>query len=324
MKRFPYLLSRIRRMNVRRFWEAIVSVSEITGKSRLAMALDMGLCAWKYGAGYMDYQLFELYRLNDAQRATYLTRGRNNELVRRYNKPENYRFFDDKREFYWVFHRYLRREWVWAGEVNREKVLKFASGHEEMIVKPIDGCCGRNVRKVTREEVLARPESFSGLLLEERIHQHSRVNSLHPDSVNTVRIVTIRKDGLTHIICAYLRIGNGGEVDNFNHGGMTAPVELTTGRVTAPAVNKEKEVFSSHPLTGVTIEGFLLPDWEMALDLVREAAEVVPGMGYIGWDVAFSEDGPLIVEENNFPGHDIYQLPAHTPDGIGVWSAFQV
>lgn len=324
MNRLCYLLERCRKMNVRRFRKTVVSVSETAGKSRLSTVMDMAQCAWKYGAGYMDYGLFEMYRLNDAQRDTYLTRGRNNELVRRYNQPEYHRIFDDKREFYRVFNRYLRREWIWAEKGNRDHAVKFASEYGELIVKPADGCCGNGVRRIHREEVLACPEAFTGMILEERIIQHPHLNRLYPGSVNTARIVTIRKNGLTHIICAYLRIGNGGEVDNFNHGGMTAPVDLTTGRITAVAVNKEKEVFSGHPITGVSIEGFQLPDWERALELVREAAEVVPEMGYIGWDVAFSPDGPLIVEGNNFPGHDIYQLPAHTPDGIGIWPAFQI
>jgi hypothetical protein len=90
------------------------------------------------------------------------------------------------------------------------------------------------------------------------------------------------------------------------------------------AVDKKKDVYKVHPMTGHPIEGFRLPDWEQALEMVAKAASKIPEMAYIGWDVAFSENGPLIIEGNNFPGHDIYQLPAHTPDGFGVYPQFQV
>ena len=35
--------------------------------------------------GYMDYDLFEMYNLTPEQRDTYLTRGRNNDIVVKYN-----------------------------------------------------------------------------------------------------------------------------------------------------------------------------------------------------------------------------------------------
>ena len=54
----------------------------------------------------------------------------------------------------------------------------------------------------------------------------------------------------------------------------------------------------------------------------KEACFVVPQMGYIGWDVGFSDKGPVFVEANEYPGHDIYQLPEHTKDGKGMWPLF--
>ena len=34
-------------------------------------------------------------------------------------------------------------------------------------------------------------------------------------------------------------------------------------------------------------------------------------------------DTQLLIEGNNFPGHDIYQLPPHRKDGIGVLPQFE-
>ena len=105
-----------------------------------------------------------------------------------------------------------------------------------------------------------------------------------------------------HIICAYFRIGNNGKcVDNFNSGGMVAPVDEKTGTVTQLAIDKQKNVYEKHPQTGETIKGFKFPYWNEAIELCKKACQEIPEMGYVGWDVAFTPEGPLFVEANEFP-----------------------
>ena len=111
-------------------------------------------------------------------------------------------------------------------------------------------------------------------------------------------------------------------MDNFNSGGMVAPIDVKTGIVSDRAIDKKKNLYEVHPATGNIIKGFKFPDWEEALKMCKEAAKVVPEMAYIGWDVAFSDKGPVFVEANEFPGHDIYQLPEHTPNKIGMMPKF--
>ena len=331
MKQIGYVLKRVANMDYAAMCRTLEKLHGVTGRSRVALLWDVQRCAVRYGAGYTDYQLFELYRLTPAQRDTYLTRGRNNQLVRRYNDPSFYSLFDDKAEFYELFSSFLHREWI-STKAPEWVMEAFIHKHGEVIIKPCGGMCGKGIRKfrVTDHdgvhrlsEELAKQQETA--LLEQVIVQHTVLERLYPSAVNTARIVTIRKDNTTHIICAYLRIGNNGAaVDNFNSGGMVAPIDEPTGVVRDAALDKQKQVYERHPMTGTAIRGLALPDWEQAVVMVREASAVVPQMGYIGWDVAFTPDGPCLVEGNNFPGHDIYQLPAHTPDGIGMWRRFQV
>ena len=42
------------------------------------------------------------------------------------------------------------------------------------------------------------------------------------------------------------------------------------------------------------------------------------GVRYIGWDVCITPDGPVLIEGNDYPGYDFWQLPEHTPDKIGL------
>ena len=129
---------------------------------------------------------------------------------------------------------------------------------------------------------------------------------------------------MPHVICAYFRIGNGKFVDNFNSGGMVAPVNEQTGEVMDKAIDKNKNLYETHPQTGAKIKGFKFPDWDTAITMCKEAAKIVPQMGYIGWDVCFTPNGPIFVEGNEFPGHDIYQLPEHTPNKIGMMPKFNI
>jgi len=196
------------------------------------------------------------------------------------------------------------------------------------MAKPIDGGCGKGIEKINAKNYNSSDELYDYLTdnhnfeLEEVINQHEDLNKIYDGAINTVRIVTILKDNKPNIICAYFRIGNGKFVDNFNSGGMVAPVDVETGIVADRAIDKNKNLYENHPQTGAKIKGFKFPYWEEALEMCRQASKVVPQMGYIGWDVCFTPTGPVFVEGNEYPGHDIYQLPEHTPNKIGMMPIF--
>ena len=331
MGNIKYMLSRISKMDYKAMLKKINDIHKKTKKSRIAIFLDMEECARKYGAGYMDYDLFEMYNLTDEQRDTYITRGRNNNLINKYNNKAYFHIFENKNEFNTIFEKYLKRDWIDVTTRSKEDVIKFIEKHKIFMAKPIDGGCGQGIEKIKVNEYKSLDELYNKLTegnnnfeLEEVIKQHPEVNKIYPDAINTVRVVTILKDGIPHVICAYFRIGNGKFVDNFNSGGMVAPVNEQTGEVIDRAIDKNKNLYETHPQTGAKIKGFKFPDWDKAINMCKEAAKVVPQMGYIGWDVCFTPDGPIFVEGNEFPGHDIYQLPEHTPNKIGMMPKFNV
>ena len=277
----------------------------------------------------MDYDLFEMYNLTDEQRDTYITRGRNNALISKYNNKAYFHIFENKDEFNEKFDKYIKRDWVKVKGTDKEKVLNFIEKHSIFMAKPIDGGCGKGIEKINVSDYNSTEELYNYLNtsnanfeLEEVIKQNEEVSKIYPGAINTVRVVTILKDNVPHVICAYFRIGNGKFVDNFNSGGMVAPIDVETGIVQDRAIDKNKILYENHPATGTPIKGFKFPYWNEALEMCKEAAKVVPQMAYVGWDVGFTPDGPLFVEANEFPGHDIYQLPEHTPDKIGMMPKF--
>lgn len=318
-------------MNYGAFFDKLTSLHNKTGKTGLALAWDMMNCAVKYGAGYMDYDLFEMYNLTPSQRNTYITRGRNNALVRKYNHKNYVHCFDNKAEFNGLFSEFIGRDWILLDD-DREKVLEFIGKREVFVAKPVDGSCGKGIRIITaslypdaKEIYTELKNSGQKLLLEDVIIQHPMINEIYPIAVNTLRVVTIRYMGKTKIVCAYFRMGNNSSfVDNFNSAGMVAPVDELTGVVKDKAIDKNKNLYEAHPFTSKPLKGFRFPCWDEAMDMVRKASCVVEQIGYVGWDVAFTPHGPCLVEGNPFPGHDIYQLPGHTAHKQGIYHKFKL
>ena len=333
MPNIKYLITRTLKMDYKNMYKKIKNISKITGKSKLAIFNDMRKCAINYGAGYSDYDLFEMYNLTEEERNTYITRGRNNYLIKKYNNPEYNHLFRNKSEFNTYFNKFIKRDFIHINEHTKDEVIAFMKKHKVFMAKPNSGTCGKGIEKIDTKDYESLDLLYDYLTissdnldyeLEELIIQGKEVNKIYPGSINTARIVTILNDNNeAHVVCAYFRIGNGKYVDNFNSGGMVAPVDEKTGIVIDKAIDKQKNLYERHPATNALIKGFKFPNWKEACDLVCEASHIIPEMRYIGWDVCFSTKGPILVEGNEYPGHDIYQLPEHTPNKIGIWPKFQ-
>jgi len=287
-------------------------------------------CGLRYGAGYKDYALCAFWDLSPEQRATYVTRGINNRIVRLCNDPAWYHCVADKREFNRIYGRFVRRGWLDLEQCGYDAFAEFMGGRDAVIAKPTADTCGRGIEKLRKADFSSLRELYAHLkaggagLVEDVIVPHPQVARLYPDAVNTYRIVTVTRGGRAGVVYAYIRIGNGGRfVDNFNSGGMTAPVDLESGVIGFPAVDKDGGCYPVHPATGCPIAGYPLPFWRESIEMCLEAAKVVPQLGYVGWDVAVSPQGPQLIEGNHFPGHDIYQMPALTENGMGVLPRFK-
>ena len=151
MKHIGYIMKRLLDMNYKAMLDMINHLHKKTGKSRLWLLWDMQRCATNYGAGYMDYNMFDMYNLTPAQRDTFLTRGRNNDFVRKYNDPSLMHIFHNKDEFNALFDKMVARDWVTTDD--REGSLAFLEKHPVFMSKPYDGSGGQSVEKMRREQI---------------------------------------------------------------------------------------------------------------------------------------------------------------------------
>ena len=66
----------------------------------------------------------------------------------------------------------------------------------------------------------------------------------------------------------------------------------------------ELGVLETHPKTGHSLVNFRVPYWQAARDMVIDAARKFAPIKTIGWDVAITPDGPVIIEGNTSWGID--------------------
>ena len=322
-----FVVKALLEMDIKGRLEDARQIAEKTGKPLCVILADMLGCAVRYGAGPADYKLFELYSKTADQRATFITRGMNNALVKKYNNMDQAHKIDNKTEFCQYFAQYTGRKCLPAQGVTREALAEFCAGKDRVLYKPTDGCCGRGIEmidlNVCHQEwlYLWLKEKKNGLL-DEVVEQHPVMADLYPDAVNTVRLVTLRRDGVTTPLFAFLRMGMDGKVvDNLNSAGIAAKLELKDGSIKLPAAGKDGKLYDCHPRTGTPIVGFTVPHWDRVLRIAEEASGVVPEVGYVGWDIAVRQNDVILIEGNTYPGHDILQLPAYTPDNTGMKDA---
>lgn len=303
---------------VSKMFSVIDEINAKTGKSKAKMFFDMIGCSVKYGAGYYDYQIFEFYNMNAKERKTYMTRVKNKKLIMRMNNQEYSYIFDEKNIFDEKFKDYLGREIKDIKGMTFEEFSQFMEGKDCIFAKPYIGESGKGIEKLyvkdyknineMYEYVISEEKGFG--VIEELIVQHKDVSKIYPYSLNCFRIVTLVENGVPHILYAVFKMGNNGKfVDNLENGGLACSFDLEKGEIdgighTSALVNHDK-----HPYTGIEFKGYKIPYIEETKELVKKVALVIPEIKYVGWDVCITENGPAIVEGNDYPAYDFPQLP---------------
>ena len=325
MSKLSFLVKKLSTMDYGNISDVAGKVHKKTGKNKLATTIDILKCGAKYQAGPLDYMQAAMYNMPSSTREDVITSGVNNTFVRACNNPEYFHFFSNKADFNRKFADFLGRDWM---EVNKETTMeeysKFISGKDRFILKPVDGMGGDGVEMLeATAKSYNRVVDSSPCIIEEVIQQCKELAALNPSSVNTIRIITILKDGVPQIPIAYLRMGNGGIVDNFCSGGMLTPIDIETGTLMYDAADQENNVYPVHPTTGVKIAGYTLPRFNDVKEFVKKAAMVIPEVRYVGWDVAITETGLCLIEGNEYPGHVFYIFANHHPDGNWMRKDFE-
>ena len=325
-----WMLKRIKNLSFSRIPTFVERVHKNSGKCKLSIYFDMATCALKYGAGYVDYTIFGMYNMSAAERRQLITREKNNNYVKYLNPAEHRKEFSEKHLFLKKYSDQIGRDWLYLPDADEGQIAAFFEKNPVFMAKTLDGMCGKGVEKLkvsdfgSVEELKAKLEADNQPLVEELITQHPEISRIHPHAINTVRICTLKDaDGNAHIVFACMRFGRGeSTVDNFNAGGMSAVVDFEKGVLMGRAIDKSGDLFAAHPDSNVTFDGVEIPFWKEAADTVLTAAKMSEHIRYVGWDVAITPTGPVLVEGNEFPGHDLFQLHGQLDENKGILPVF--
>lgn len=287
----------------------------LSDSQKKALFKDMRHWLKKYYYSYYEYFAYNFIETKSEQeRLAFISNYERRTLIFRLNRPEDKQFFDNKLLAASKFSEFFKRDYCGIKSLKDvDKLENFLTKYKKAVVKPIGSSWGHGVRIVeVKDESNVRELAtsivkeydrrsgfdFYGGIVEEFVVQDGRFAKLHPQSVNSIRITTIRLDTETVIFEPFLRVGRGDScVDNAGSGGIICPLNVETGAVFA-ARDEHGVAYETQPETGERLLGFQIPRWDEAKEFVRKAAQVVPTTRIIAWDVALTPDGWILLEAN--------------------------
>lgn len=241
-----------------------------------------------------------IFRLNDLQySAAYVDKGFYDTLFPDVNRPKTFIknvngfYYDDK------------------NAISKEEAISRCLNLKEAIIKPsVFGTWGEGVKLFHTDNGfipelnMSVPDLFlqykKSFIIQSKLEQHPDLAKLNPTSVNTIRVMSYRKENEVIILYAVIRIGRLGKVvDNETAGGIKADINLQTGRIKGPAFGSPKEKNMPQTDSGTTLDNYLIPSFPEVLEFVKNLHLRLPYFRLIGWDISVDKEGkPVMIEWN--------------------------
>lgn len=188
------------------------------------------------------------------------------------------------------------------------KTTESSHGENVWVIKAIDFF--NNDAVMTRfDDRVLKLSSILGkeaLIFESVVRQTSQFADFNKSSVNTIRFMTtLYPDGSARVISTFIKIGRAGKcVDNASDGGnVDACVDTETGMIKY-AIQFDgwqhiKDI-ENHPDNGTQLNGVIVDNWQSICEEVKRFQQAFPYCKAAGWDIAITEDGPVVIEINDF------------------------
>lgn len=270
------------------------------------IVLDMIYCLHRFGISFQDYCIYDFAHNFDVNyRNSFVADKLRYHYCDMLNSTEAYETMTDKYACYQKYRKFFRREVIGCFSPEDEQNFHdFVMKHESFIFKPLNEHSGHGIEIFKSSEIIvsdffAKKIESGPFILEELIIQGVEVARVHPQSVNSCRVLTFTNGQDVEVIGATWRVGAGNAIkDNAGSGGMYAFINPKTGIVETDAINYKGVHFQHHPDTGILFEGFKMPQWDEAISNVKQMATVIKGSTLIAWDIAYSIKGWVMVEAN--------------------------
>jgi len=192
------------------------------------------------------------------------------------------------------------------------------------VIKPRDGALGRGVLVFssgdpgaehvgnTLNEHLGRHGDFDSWLVQPKLVKHNEVTRIGPSpALQTVRLVTyVERNRDVRVLLAGWRLADEkADFDNFSGSGRNnvwCTIDPADGGI-QKCFMKSRHPFGfglhqvdRHPVTGVSLIGLQPPMWNAVVELGKKAALAFLPSKCLGWDIAVTPAGPVVIEANRY------------------------
>jgi hypothetical protein len=171
-----------------------------------------------------------------------------------------------------------------------------------------------NGQRIELNQLLAEIQTNYGFgyVFQPLVRPDPAVARLCGDRLACVRIVTALTEGGPKIIRSCWKIPAGANMaDNYwRAGNLLAQIEMQSGRVlrVSSGAGFEVRFHDLHPDTAAVLTGFQIPNWQEMKQIALNGASLMRHIPLIGWDIAPTENGPIIVEMNEAPDFFMVQF----------------
>lgn len=166
---------------------------------------------------------------------------------------------------------------------------------------------------------LARASMRADYLVQPRLVNHADIADLATESLIVIRVITcLDAAGRPQVTHGMLRVIGKLERSWGDTTEYAAPIDLKTGRMgamTGDKLGKALDWHDRHPLTGAPVNGRLLTAWPDIQAAAVKAHDAFTDRLLLGWDIALTPDGIVIVEGNAMPDVAFLQRVHREPIG---------
>lgn len=185
------------------------------------------------------------------------------------------------------------------------------TSEEEVICKSSQETgSGRGIESFHRNDIekihqFLNDKAYDDYIVQALIRQHTALNRVHEGSINTYRICSLLMEDGVHILSSVLRMGVGSSKvdnatasDNTKYDGMTCGID-EAGKLKKYAYGYHTgKKYEKHP-DDLIFEGFQLPSYGKAIELVKQAHLRIAHFRLVSWDIAIDKDGDAVLVEAN-------------------------
>lgn len=182
-----------------------------------------------------------------------------------------------------------------------------AASGVSIFIKKKDGTYVDKDGDIVNVAMIRKKYANQDYFFEKQIVQEPILRQFNPDTVNTIRVLTYNNI----IISATVRFGGKGEfVDNVSANGVAVSLDIETGILGEYGMKMYSTVehFYEHPNSHVKFKNVKVTQWPDVKRVVEKTLKYMPYYKSVGFDVATTENGPVILEINTGAGINLSQM----------------